>query len=192
MGHSTLPPILILTLLGAALGYMLVPHYHRPSANAEARLRERALSYYQASRRFDFASMVQVYSPANQLHNKEKLGKQIAQRSSERSRMNPATLASQAKAAESIQATDIKIQIEGDWAVTSGRSAAPTQGEAPAAMVPLEPVVWVRNHGDWWIYQLLREELAAYGNPPDFARDLLKRQEQIPTIQSKADKAEAE
>ena len=31
----------------------------------------------------------------------------------------------------------------------------------------------MRTGGDWWVYQRKYPELRAYGNPPDFARELL-------------------
>jgi len=38
--------------------------------------------------------------------------------------------------------------------------------------VPLINVAWVKANGDWWVYQYKTCELAAYGAPPDVARQL--------------------
>jgi hypothetical protein len=164
------PVAILIVLLGAAAGYATAPRYHAPQAADETRLKQRAVEYYRAARRLDMRGMAQLYTPAHQLQQQGGLAELVAQNIVERSKMQPQRLAEQDIAAGAIDAGKIEVEANGDWAVTSGRYTIPAVGKDPAMPAPLEPVVWVRTDGDWWVYLLEADELACYGNPPDFAR----------------------
>jgi hypothetical protein len=175
MSRWVWPLSILLVAAGAAVGYLSVPHYNPPHNAGEPRLRERAAAYYQASRRFDMQGMARLYTPAYQLSKDGKLAKIVEANNLQRSRSSEAKLREFEAAARGIDPAHIETQVDGDWAVTSGTANLPAADGKPAQRVPLETIVWVRSAGDWWVCQMQYDEIRSYGNPPDFARNLLSR-----------------
>jgi len=168
----------LLCLLAAVLGFAAAPHYRPPAESGEARLRARAVQFYRAQLSFDFWGIAQCYTPAQQLAQASKLADFAASRASQRQGFDEATLKDLQRSADTVTADKLTVQIEGDWAVTGGTVEVVVEGgQVP---YPLEQEVWVRTGGEWWMYSMSNEEMAAYGNPPDFARQLLTKRKPGP------------
>lgn len=161
--------VLVLAILAAVAGWLISPRYRAPADDGEARLRQRAVEYYRASRELDYATMCQLFTPARQLAEAEQLRGEIADKRDTYQALADATKQDLEFAAGSITEERIDLQVEGDWAVVGG--TCDIAGESGPRALPLTETVWVRNAGDWWLYSLTYEELNAYGNPPDFARE---------------------
>jgi hypothetical protein len=160
---------------GAVGGYLTVPHYYRPPSDGYARLRDRAAQYYRASHQLDLAAMQLLFTPAHQLGSAKELQK-VAQANRERLKdESPGMVKSQAAEAANILPQNLKVQAEGDWAVVTGSYQVPGTKDNPSLTLPVKPSVWVRTNGDWWTFLEEPDELACYGNPPDFARDIVAR-----------------
>jgi hypothetical protein len=162
--------ILLGLAIGALVGYLLAPKMHVPHVGKEELLRQRAVEFYAASRRLDRWTMVRMFTPARQLEQADKLRKDaegIVKAAEARS-------ANEKKEAEEtasgIKAGDIKVQLEGNWAVTSGKYNIVAFGTNVPAQ--LDRLVWVYDGGQWWQYNFELPERNAYGHPPDFAMDL--------------------
>jgi hypothetical protein len=166
---------LLVVLLAAALGTLSAPRYRPPADNGETRLRQRAAQFYRAQRLLDFATMGQLYSPAEQLDKRLELRKLAVERAQMKRSFDKDTLEGLQKSADTVDAAKLTVQLDGDWAVTGGEYSVHTEGQVVPAK--LDDLVWVRTGGDWWLYQLSNAELNAYGNPPDFARKLVAKRE---------------
>jgi hypothetical protein len=175
------PAALLIVIGGAVAGFLSVPHYRPPHQADEARLRARAVALYRASRRFDMAAMAKLYTPAHQLQSGDKLRKLVDKLAQDAARATPAAREATEAAARSVTADKLKLRLEGDWAVTTGRFTMPGEHGKAGVEVPLEPIVWVRTDGDWWVYLLEPDELSCYGNPPDFARNIVATRKFDPT-----------
>ena len=160
--------------LGALVGYLAAPKFHAPGGPSEQRLKERATEYYKAMRRGDMSAMNRLKTPARQIWE-EQLLRDAAAKSDERLRttFSKQALENMERGAQSVSPDNIETRIEGNWALTSGSSFVYDSGQ-PLAF-PLDQLVWVYDHGEWWEYELRPRELNAYGNPPDFARDVLRK-----------------
>ena len=162
--------ILVCAATGVVFGWATAPQYRPPEAAGEARLRERAERFYHAMQVFDFLTMSQLYTPARQLADAAELREIATDRADLFLRMQPETRAEQLASVSTIHAAGLDVELEGDWAVTNGtRSIFEGDREIKVA---LDEVAWVRVVGDWWVYQWKTSELVAYGNPPDFAREM--------------------
>lgn len=186
------PAALLIVIGGALAGYLSVPHYRPPNSADEARLRERAAEFYRASRLFDMAAMVRLYTPARQLGDTAQLDGLVRQRRADIARMKPETRWQHEQAAAGVNPDKLELRIEGDWAVTSGTAALPASADHAGSEVPLESIVWLKTDGDWWIYLLHPSELVCYGNPPDFARVYVADQRQERELQQMLDAAQEE
>jgi hypothetical protein len=169
------PTAFLLIAAGALAGYLSVPHYRPPRSADEARLRERAVEFYRASRRFDMQGMIKLYSPARQLSDTVALNELIAKRNADVAGLKDSVRQEFELAAAAVSSEQLALKIEGNWAVSGGRADLPERQGRTATSVPLENVVWVRSDGDWWIYFLHPAELSCYGNPPDFALQHVSR-----------------
>lgn len=165
----------LVVLGGAAAGYCSVPHYTRPASSGEDRLRARALAYYRASRTFDMAAMQRLFTPAHQVGSVDKLHKLAQKSRDELAKAKPSFMEHAREQAAQLKPEGLKLQVEGNWAVVGGSFTIPGSGDNPAVDQPLEPTVWVRTSGDWWMFLLEPDELACYGNPPDFARQIVAK-----------------
>jgi hypothetical protein len=162
--------ILLGLAVGALVGYLLAPKMHVPRMDKKQLLVQRAVQYYAASRRLDRWTMVRMFTPARQIEQADKLRDEaegIARAAAARS-------ADERKEAEEtaggIKAADLDVQIEGNWAVTSGNYDLIAFGQhIPAA---LDRIAWVYDDGQWWQYNFENVERNSYGHPPDFAMDL--------------------
>lgn len=166
--------VAVAVVLGGAAGFLVSPRYVRPRGNPEARLRQRAQAYYRAMRRGDIGEMVRLETPARQLLDTVRLKHEIAYNDSQRAKFHKTTIDRMERAAASVLADKLVVRIEGDWAVTSGQSTVYDQQDQPIPF-PLDELVWMRAGRDWWEYEMAPVELNAYGNPPDFARNVLRR-----------------
>jgi len=176
--------VVVLAVIAAVVGWFTAPRYRPPEQADKARLMERAVAYYKASRLLDYETMCQMYTPAHQLAEAEALRSMIEEREETRRALADKTLEDLQFSADSISAEHIKLEVEGGWAVASGTYMM--AGESGSFPLPLEHTVWVRDAGDWWIYSLKSEELNAYGNPPDFAREKLQLRDPLLVEQEKA------
>jgi hypothetical protein len=164
--------VLVLAVLAVGAGWLTTPRYRPPAEADEERLMERAVAYYKASRLLQYEAMCQMYTPARQLAEAEALRSVIDERQATRRALADKTIENLQFSADSVSAEHIELKVEGDWAVAGGTYMM--AGESGTFPLPLEDTVWVRDAGDWWIYSLKFEELNAYGNPPDFARQKLQ------------------
>jgi hypothetical protein len=164
----------------ALLGFATAPHYRAPAADADSRLLDRAAEFYRAQRRFDPWTLVRMYTPARQSAEGLSLAQFAASRARVRNDFDESTIKGLEQSTESISPEKLTVQRVGNWAVTTGTCTVFPDGTP----VPLEldKVVWVYNGADWWVYQMTLDELNAYGNPPDFARQLFKTREFKPDI----------
>jgi len=163
--------VLVGALGGAAAGWLTAPRY-RPTVDCgEQRLRERAAEFYRAAHLMDYRTMVRSYTPAWQQADADNLRKLADDRARMYSTFKDETRTDMQRGADSIAPADIEVEREGDWAVTRGEAVI-YEGDLEIPF-PLEDLVWLRTGGDWWVYQRKNPELRAYGNPPDFARELL-------------------
>ncbi|MEZ5339273.1 MAG: hypothetical protein R3F46_13570 [bacterium] len=168
--------------LAALLGWTSAAQYRPPTEAGEARLQERALEFYRASSKFDFETMVRIYSPAMQLAEKTELNRR-ARRWGETFEVefDDAHRQDLLDTAAAISLEEMEFRIEGDWALVTGSHEVHVEGQI--VRMGLDPTVWVRTGNDWWMYQLDDSELIAYGNPPDFARDMIfKRDFEMTTL----------
>ena len=163
--------VLVGALGGAAAGWLTAPRYQPMVDCGEERLRERAAEFYRAAHLMDYWTMVRHYTPAWQQADADNLRKLADDRLQMYSTFKDKTRADMQRGSDSIAAKDIEVEREGDWAVTRGEAII-YEGDLEIPF-PLEELVWLRTGGDWWVYQRKYPELRAYGNPPDFARELL-------------------
>ena len=185
--------ISLLLVIGAAYcGWSTARVYSPPADSGEARLLERALSFYRASATFDYETMSRLYTPAQQTADSQELNTRARrwqhtfEHEFDEDHRNDLI-----KTAEAVSVENLQVQLEGDWAVVKGKHDVYVEGK-PVSM-GLDASVWLRNGGDWWMYQLSDAELLAYGNPPDFARQVLfDREFQAETIDTTAYDAEQE
>lgn len=160
-------------LAGAAVAYAVAPRYQAPPAADEARLRQRAVEYYQASRTFKYDRIVQLFTPAYQMEGSDSIQRLADQFAGKFATFDSATQKELRTAAESIKPERLKVLVDGDWAQTSGKYDYGVEGQQ--VELPLEDVVWVRTAGDWWIFQLQNPEILRYGLPPEPIRQALLR-----------------
>jgi hypothetical protein len=173
--------IIVLVFAGSvAAGYLLQPQ-HEPAMDAgEMRLRERAEAYYRASRLTDFHSMATHFTPARQYSEMEELRERSETVAKTRAEFPEDQKQEQQKSAEAVSGSELDVQMEEGWAVTSGMSTLYAEGGA--LPFKLDQVVWVRNAGEWWVYAMTEAELNAYGNPPEFAREILEKRPFKPQV----------
>ena len=174
--------IVLATAIGAGIGFATAPRYTPPAAADEARLRRRAEVFYHGMQLMDFSSMAQRYTPARQMEDHAELAKIAADRARSYMHFKSETRAQMLESIKSINAGELDIRLEGDWAVTRGSRIIHEKGQD--IPIPLQALVWLRTDGDWWVYQMKPCELLAYGSPPDFARDLLVDQESAGLMQT--------
>jgi hypothetical protein len=167
-------PLLLLLIVAACAwaGWQSVPHYSPPPAADEARLRERAAEFYRASRVFDTLTMGRTYTPARQLAETEKLQQDAEEKRRMFEQLDAESRSNLEISATSVDPAALSVEIDGDWAETSGTCTYPA-GETEVE-VKLERLVWVRSGGDWWVYTWTNPEIAAYGNPSLEAMKLLR------------------
>jgi hypothetical protein len=166
-----------LLVLGLIAGLLYWPRWQAPADSGEERLRQRAESYYRAQRLVDYRSLAQHFTPARQLGERAELEKQSANTDGAFSRFDETTQSDLKRSAETIIGEELSIEVDGDWALTSGSGIIFTEGaESP---IPLAETVWVRSGGEWWVYMLRQSEMNYYGNPPERWRRLLERQQKI-------------
>ncbi len=174
------PLLWILPLLGILLGggfaLATAPRYKAPPAADEARLRERAVEYYKASRLFDYAHLARMFSPANQQLNTEEVQRQVAKFGGQFPGFDALTQKNLRDAAAGIKPELLELTVDGDWARTGGKGEYPVEDQT--VQIPLNDVVWVRTAGDWWVYQLLNPEIQYYGLPPEEIRTYLLQQDE--------------
>ncbi|MCH7471374.1 hypothetical protein IIA79_00275 [bacterium] len=166
------PVLLVLcTLIAAALGYATAQRYAAPQESGEERLRQRAEALYTAQRLFDVAAIGRIFTPARQHAETDELLDNAAKQAAVFKSFKHETREELKQSAATISGADLEVELEGDWAVTWGKAKYYMDGiEIP---ITLEKVVWMRSGGEWWVYQMTDDELIAYGNPPDFAREPL-------------------
>lgn len=172
--------IILLALVGAAAGYLTASHYQAPAQGGDARLRERAETYYRAIQVKDYQVVTGLYTPARQLAEADELRKTISQQRKLFNSFKPETRKTLRANSLTVKAADLDVQLEGDWAVTNGSVTDYPYPDKPdkSVQIPIGKVVWMRTGGDWWVYQQKTSELQAYGNPPDFALRVIKMQKQ--------------
>jgi len=166
--------VVLMAVAGAVAGYLLAPRYQTPAGSSEGYLQERAAEYYRAIQVRDHGTMGRMYTPARQWAESEKLRNMALEQAQMFQNFKPETRATFEATAGSINADSIEVELEGDWAVTTG--TATTDAGGTPVPIGLGEVVWVRNSGEWWVFSMTYDELNAYGNPPDFARKILKDQ----------------
>jgi hypothetical protein len=162
--------ILIGLALGAAGGWLLAPRMDVPRLGKEELLRQRALEYYQASRRLDRLTMAQMFTPARQLEQADELRKEAEQVATRAAAQSEQMRKEAEETARGVQAKNLRLEIEGDWAVTSGSYEIVAFKQRVEAQ--LDRVAWVYDDGQWWQYNFELVERNAYGNPPDLAMGL--------------------
>jgi len=168
------PAIAVLLIAGgAAAGYFSVPHYYRPASSGEARLRERAADYYRDSVSMQLDKMQRFFTPPHQLDDTKDLLKRSGEIRKERDKSPESMLGPLRQQAESIKPEELTVDSDGTWAVVGGSYTVVGKGKDPSVSIPLSKTVWVRRAGEWWIYLLKPSELACYGNPPEFARQIV-------------------
>jgi hypothetical protein len=184
--------VVLMAVAGAVTGYLLAPRYQVPEDSSEAYLQGRAAEYYRAIQVRDHGTMGCMYTPARQLAESERLRNMALEQAQMFSNFQPETRATFLATAESIDADSIDVELEGDWAVTTG--IATTDAGGTPVPIGLGEVVWVRDSGEWWVFAMTYDELNAYGNPPDFARKILKDQAKygVEVIPSPLDASEEE
>ena len=167
--------IVALAALGALAGWLTLPRYTPPADSGEARLRERAEQFYRAIQIKDHGTLAQLYTPARQIAEAEELRQKAIDEAQLFQRFQEDTREQLAENAKSIHAAELEVEIEGDWAVTAGSvTAVHHDGEEERSIeIPIGQLVWVRSGGDWWVYKRKNSELNAYGNPPQFALNVL-------------------
>ena len=170
---------LLVIIVGLALGYYIAPKYQPPKEAGQGRLRKRAATFYRALRQMDYLGATRLMTPARQYAEAAQLRVEAQATKSRHDKLSAESQASLTKNADSIQAEQLSIRVEGDWALTSGLSDV-YEGGQPVRLA-LEDLVWICVDGDWWNYDMTTAELAAYGNPPDFARDVLLVKKNKPT-----------
>ena len=168
-------PLILLAIVAACAwaGWQSVPHYQPPAAADEARLRQRAAEYYRATRVFDMQAMARLYSPARQAADAQALLADIELKRGMWQQLDQESRSNLEVSAESVDAAALDVSIDGDWAETSGTCSYPAGNSQ--VEVTLDRMIWIRTGGDWWIYTWKTPEIAAYGNPPLEAMELLKQ-----------------
>ena len=177
MRKSFLTGLLVIlgcAVAGAAAGWLLAPRYTPPADDGEARLRARATEYYRALQTKDLWTINRLYSPARQVADRDDLVKLAEYEAGLFERFQDKTKEQLRGNAAGILPENLEVEIDGDWAVTSGVLIM-TQEEQEIP-VPLGEMSWVRTGGDWWIYIRRPSELNAYGNPPDAVLAVAKEQ----------------
>jgi hypothetical protein len=164
----------VAVVIGGAAGFLASPRYVPPRGDPEPRLRERAQAYYRAMRRADIGEMARLETPARQLRDTVRLQHEIDNNDAQRAKFHKTTIDRMERSAQMVLGDKLEVHIEGDWAVTSGQSTVYDQQDQPIPF-PLDELVWMRASGDWWEYEMAPVELNAYGNPPDFARNILRK-----------------
>ena len=153
--------------LAAVAGWFTAGEYKAPAQAGEERLQERVLEFYASGARFDFESMMRLYTPAQQHADSEALRKKARRwKSMFELDFDDSHRADLAATAEAYGDAEFEIRVEGDWALVAGRHDVFADSEK--FRMDLDPSVWVRTGGDWWMYQLSDAELVAYGNPAGF------------------------
>jgi hypothetical protein len=175
-------PAALLYLIAAVLGLGLAFGLTRPRAHDEGipELEAKVVRFYKAGKVFDYYTMSALYTPALQLDEAGELKDVAGRRKEEYSRFKEDTRKDLQFQADSISADSVELDIEGDWAVSSGVYRMNIDGEATE--IPLEQLVWYRYMGQWWVFQNKPIELAAYGNAPDKFRMLLIKPQQGSTL----------
>jgi len=163
--------LLYLAAVLIGLGLAVALTRPRPHDETQAELQAKAVEYYKASKVFDFRTMASLYSPAYQQAEAAELRDLAARRVREFSNFKEQTRKDLQYSADSISLESVRVEVEGDWAVSSGTFKMNIDGQDNN--IDLEEMVWLRSDGQWWIYQLKPIELSAYGNPPDRFRQLL-------------------
>jgi hypothetical protein len=171
---------LLVIIAGLALGYFIAPKYQPPNEAGQGRLRKRAEKFYRALRQMDYGEVARMMTPARQFAETATLRDAVKATQQRQGKLSADTRTSLGKAADSIKADQLDIRIEGNWALTSGSGEVYESG-SPVTL-PLEDLVWICINGDWWNYDMTNAELAAYGNPPDFARNALMAKKNKPAV----------
>ena len=167
---------LALVAIAGLAGWFSAAEYRPPADSGEERLEQRALEFYRASSTFDYETMVQLYTPAQQVADSEELNKKARRwKDTFEVDFDEDHRRDLLATADALTSDDLEIRLEGDWALITGLHDVYAEGR-PVRM-QLDPSVWVRTGGDWWMYQMSVPELSAYGNPPDFARKILFKRE---------------
>lgn len=163
---------LFVVMAAGAFGWLTARDYKAPAESGLPRLQERAMQFYRASSTFDYETMAQLYTPAQQQADKLELNK-LARRwkQSFENEFDESHRRDLISTAEALSLEQMEVRMEGDWALVQGQHDIYVEGKVVS--MGLEPSVWVRSGGDWWMYQLSDAELIAYGNPPDFARQAI-------------------
>jgi hypothetical protein len=162
--------ILLGLAVGAVAGWLLAPRMHVPRMGKEELLRQRAVAYYAASRRLDRLGMLRLTTPARQLAQADKL-REDARKIAETAARQPADQRREAEeTAAGIKPEDIEVQLEGNWATTTGKYNLIIAGQKIPSQ--LDRTLWVYDDGQWWQYSFEPPERNAYGHPPDFAMDM--------------------
>ena len=161
--------VILALLLGLGLGRVWAPRYQAQEGSLEARLKARAVEFYQAGRLFNALKMRQLFTPVRQTEDFEQLKLDAAQLRSYWDDLDEAAREEQQKSAALVTPECIEADVysgEGwGWAVTYG--TAPLLVEGREISQQLDRVYWVLTDGDWWIYERTAVELNTYGNPPD-------------------------
>lgn len=165
------PAGLVLALLiGLGIGRLLAPRYVPPADSSEARLKARAVEFYQAGRLFDALKMRQLYTPARQYAESGSLQEEAASQGKIWDTLDASEKQERQASAERITPECLEVELyTGDdwgWAVTKG--VAPLLVDGKEIPQQLDQLVWVRSDGEWWVYDRTINELNAYGNPPDY------------------------
>jgi hypothetical protein len=162
--------VVIALIVGIGVGWLIAPRFVAPHDHGEARLRERAGDYYRASRRLDMPELVRYFSPARQRAEAAKLSANAA-KATPPQKLPEKQRRELEESATGVDPAKLELRIDGDWAVTRGKAPLPL-GDGRSLNVDLEPLVWVLDGGEWWIYTFKASELNTYGHPPDFALPL--------------------
>lgn len=167
--------IVALAALGALAAWLTMPRYTPPANGGEARLRERAEQFYRAIQIKDHWTLAQLYTPARQIAEAEELRQKAIDEEALFLRFQEDTREQLRANMDTIHADELTVEIEGDWAVTTGNvTVMQNFGEETLPVeIPIGQLVWVRTGGDWWVYKRVNSELNAYGNPPQFALRVL-------------------
>jgi hypothetical protein len=162
--------IVIGLALGGLVGYLLAPKMQAPRISKQQLLEQRAVEFYAASRRLDRWAMARMFTPARQLQQADKL-REEAEAVAKAAAARSATEKKEAEeTARGVTAEDLEVQVEGNWAVTSGKYELIVSGQKIPSR--LDRIVWVFDDGQWWQYNFEVVERNSYGHPPDFAMDL--------------------
>jgi hypothetical protein len=162
--------ILLGAAIGVAVGWTLAPRLRTGSGDPEQQLRARAAEYYAASRRLDKWTMVRAFTPARQLEETDVLRRDADATSKAAAKLSADNRRDAELTAAGIKPEALDVQLEGDWAVTRGNYSL-IVGDKKIEQL-LDPLVWVRHGGQWWVYDFKLYERNTYGHPPDFALEL--------------------